>query len=158
MRPRDAVPQFDPHAALRRDAAAHAAKMARLASTAEALERRAAAIRAPTPTPAPARASVSTVPKAVRELRAAYRRTLPSNRMERRTIEARANGDSTTLTGYGAVFGAQSEDLGGFVEVIARDAFDGCSATIRMRSRVASSKNAPECGRRCLIQMLPTGS
>ena len=31
-----------------------------------------------------------------------------------------------------------------------------CSASIRVRRRVASSKNAPECGRRCLIQMLPT--
>lgn len=42
--------------------------------------------------------------------------------------ELRAEGDTTTLTGYAAVFGQMSQDLGGFVEQVDPRAFDGTLA------------------------------
>lgn len=40
-------------------------------------------------------------------------------------VRASQDGTTATLTGYAAVFDSYSQNLGGFVEVIARSAFDG---------------------------------
>lgn len=70
-------------------------------------------------------------PAMFRSLTYRVRQQKPSNQMkhvERRTysatIEYRAEGEKPVITGYAALFDSESEDLGGFVEVIDRRAFD----------------------------------
>lgn len=51
------------------------------------------------------------------------RETRSYKRVPAPELRAAADGQTATLTGYAAVFGSYSQNLGGFVEVIARDAF-----------------------------------